>query len=115
MSAGNGLLALLVRLLSGRLVHEIGAYAKRGVRLVIVAAVGFFGFLTFLLGATAIAVVMLYTVLVPRLGPLESFGVLIGLALSIALVSLLVAMMAAKAFTQWEGLPKRQPKPKPLR
>ena len=115
MSAGNGLLALLVRLVSGRLVHEIGAYARREVRLVIVAAVGFVGFLTFLLGAAATAVIMLYTVLVPRLGPLESCGVLIGVALSIALVSLLVAMMAAKAFTRWEGLPKRQPKPKPLR
>lgn len=115
MLTGNGLLALLARLVSGRLLHEIGAYAKREVRLVAVAAVGFVGFLTFLLGAAAIAVVMLYTVLLPRLGSLESFGVLIGVVLGIALVSLLVAMMAAKAFTRWEGLRGHRPRPKPCR
>jgi len=103
MPAGNGLLALLARLISGRLLHEVGAYAKREVRLVAVAVVGFVGFLTFLLGAAAIGVVMLYAMLAPRFGPLTSYGILIGSALVVALISLLVALQAAKAFTRWEG------------
>ena len=109
MAARNGLLTLLVRLVSGRLRHEIGAYARREVRLVVVAVAGFVVCLTFILGAAAIAVTMLYAVLAPRLGQLESFGVLIGVALVVALLSLLIAMRAARAFTRWEGAQRRQP------
>jgi len=103
MSAGSGLLTLLSRLVSGRLLHEVGSYARREVRLVAVAIVGFVGFLTFLLGAAAIAVVLLYTVLAARLGPLATFALLIGATLVISLACLLIAMHAAKAVTRWEG------------
>jgi len=104
MRTGDGLLALLVRLVSGRLLRDIGAFARREVRLVVVAVIGVVGFLTFLLGAAAMAVVVLYTVLAPWLGPLQSLAVLIGATLVVALVSLLIAMRAAKAFTRWEGM-----------
>jgi len=115
MPAGNGLLALMVRLVSCRLLHEVSAYAKREVRLVAVAATGFVGFLTFLLAAAAVGVVMLYAVLAPRFGPLASYGILIGGALVVALISLLIAVRAAKAFTRWEGARTAQPGANSLR
>jgi hypothetical protein len=116
MSAGSGLLTLLVRLVSGRLLHEIGSYARREVRLVAVAVVGLVGFVTFLLGATAIAVVLLYTVLAARIGPPASFAILIGATLAVALACLLIAMHAAKAVTRWQGAdPRTMATPVPVR
>jgi hypothetical protein len=113
MRAGSGLLSLLARLASGRLQHEFGTYARREARLAAIAVAGFVAFLTFLLGAAAITITMFYTMLAPRFGALGSLAILIGVALAVALASLLVAIRAAKAFARWQGIRERLPKPQP--
>src|SRR5690348_17046751 len=109
MRPGHGLLTLLVRLVSGRLLHDVGAFAKREVRLIVVAVIGFIVSLAFVLGATAIAIVSAYTVLAPHFGALQSLGILIAATLVVAIIALAIAMKAARAFTHWEAVRLGQP------